>query len=305
MSNHRHSPLAVIALLAVIMWAASFPLIKLGLAYMPPVTLAAVRYSIAGLILVLIIFAKSGTMKSLRELKEDWKILTILGLMGIALPNATLNIGLQYTTASVSSMIQASGPVFTVALAVVFLEERLGGAKIVGTMLAIMGTILLISEGGVDLGNTTFVGNLFVLLSAIFYSISGVITKRALERHNPLVITGWNIAIGSLFLCLFSPIEFGESIAFPPDMIVILLLLAILPGCLAFLLYNYVLQKKDLGSTSFYLYLIPVFSTVISMILLGETIAAETVLFASLVIAGVAVAQYGNAAFRRKRRDES
>jgi len=302
MVDEKYSPLAVTALLlAVIMWASSFPLLKLALNYMPPVTLAAVRYSIAGSILVLLIFAKFGTVKSLQELRGDWKILTFLGLVGVALPNATLNIGLQSTTASVSSMIQACGPVFTVALAVVFLKERLGGAKIAGTILAIVGTLLLISQGGVDFNNSTFVGNLFVLLSAMFYSISGVVTKKALERHHPLTITGWNIAIGSLFLFLFSPIEFGQTVAFPPDMIAILLILAVFPGCLAFLFYNYVLQKKELSSISFFVYLIPVFSTIISMAMLGEVVTAETVLFASLVIAGVALAQYGRATLRRIR----
>jgi drug/metabolite transporter (DMT)-like permease len=302
MADEKYSPLAITALLlAVIMWASSFPLLKLALNYMPPITLAAVRYSIAGSILVLLIFAKFGMVKSLQELRGDWKILTFLGLVGVALPNATLNIGLQFTTASVSSIIQACGPVFTVALAVIFLKERLGGAKIAGTILAIFGTLLLISQGGVDLDNSTFVGNLFVLLSAMFYSISGVVTKKALERHHPLTITGWNIAIGSLFLCLFSPIEFGQTVAFPPDMIVILLILAVFPGCLAFLFYNYVLQKKELSSISFFVYLIPVFSTIISMAVLGEVITAETVLFASLVIAGVALAQYGRATLRRIR----
>lgn len=302
MADEKYSPLAITALLlAVIMWASSFPLLKLALNYIPPVTLAAVRYSIAGSILVLLIFAKFGMVKSLQELRGDWKILTFLGLVGVALPNATLNIGLQFTTASVSSIIQACGPVFTVALAVIFLKERLGGAKIAGTILAIFGTLLLISQGGVDLDNSTFVGNLFVLLSAMFYSISGVVTKKALERHHPLTITGWNIAIGSLFLCLFSPIEFGQTVAFPPDMIVILLILAVFPGCLAFLFYNYVLQKKELSSISFFVYLIPVFSTIISMAVLGEVITAETVLFASLVIAGVALAQYGRATLRRIR----
>lgn len=302
MADEKYSPLAVTALLlAVIMWASSFPLLKLALNYMPPITLAAVRYMIAGSILVLLIFAKFGMVKSLQELRGDWKTLVFLGLVGVALPNATLNIGLQFTAASVSSIIQACGPVFTVALAVIFLKERLGGAKIAGTILAIFGTMLLISQGGVDLDNSTFVGNLFVLLSAMFYSISGVVTKKALERHHPLTITGWNIAIGSLFLCLFSPIEFGQTIVFPPDMIAILLILAVFPGCLAFLFYNYVLQKKDLSSISFFVYLIPVFSTIISMAMLGEVVTAETVLFASLVIAGVALAQYGRATLRRIR----
>lgn len=70
MSDEKYSPLAISGLLlAVIMWGASFPLLKLGLAYMPPVTLAAVRYSIAGLILVAIVFVKFGMKESLRELK--------------------------------------------------------------------------------------------------------------------------------------------------------------------------------------------------------------------------------------------
>ncbi len=219
--------------------------------------------------------------------------------MGIALPNAALNVGLQYTTASVSSIIQASGPVLTVIFAIILLKERLGGAKVVGTLLALVGTVLLISWDGMDLADSTFIGNLFVLASAFSYSVSGVVSKKALARHHPMAITGWSLVIGSLALYLATPLEFGRPMSFPPDLIGIVLLLAIFPGCLAFLLYYYILQTKDLSSISFFIYLIPVFSTAISIALLGEIVTAETVLFASFVIAGVAIAQYAPA---RKRR---
>ncbi len=61
MSDERYSPVALAALLAaVIMWASSFPLLKLALVHLPPITLAAIRYSIAAVFMISILLAKFG-----------------------------------------------------------------------------------------------------------------------------------------------------------------------------------------------------------------------------------------------------
>ena len=293
MSENQYSPIAVTAvLLAVLMWASSFALIKIGLDYLPPIGFAAIRFGIGGLIMVAVLFLRKSPRESLKEFRSDWKILTFIGIVGLAFPNALLNVGLQFTTASLSSIIQAAGPVFTLIFAVLLLGEGLGPDKILGSIVAIIGTFLLIAQDGIDLSNSTFVGNLVVVLSSICYSLSGVVTKVALKKHNPVEIVGWMLIIGSLLLLLMAPFEPGATYHFNEKIVVIILFLAVFPGCLAFILYNWVLRTKEVSQLAFFIYLIPVFAIIISYLIIEELLPLQTILLGGIVILGVAIAQY-------------
>ena len=274
------------------MWAASFALIKIGLEFLPPLGFAAFRYAIAAAFMIFVLFMRKSPSEAMREFTSDWKILTVIGIVGLALPNALLNIGLQYTTASVSSMIQASGPVLTLVFAVILLNEGMGGDKIVGSIIAILGTFLLIAQNGLDLSDSTFVGNVIVFFSAVCYSISGVVTKVALKKHHPVDLVGWMLIVGSISLLLVAPLEVGATYQFNTEVLVILFLLAIFPGCLAFLLYNTVLRSKEVSQLAVFIYLVPVFATIISYLTLKEVVPLQTILLAGVVIIGVAIAQY-------------
>jgi len=277
---------------AVVMWATSFPLIKVGLDFMPPLTFAFIRYSIAAILMTAILFRRKGFSAMANEYRSDWKILTLVGVFGIAMPNALLNIGLQYTTASLSAIIQASGPVFTLIFAVILLKEFLGLDKVVGSVIAIIGTVLLVSQSGLDISNASFVGNVIILASSMCYAISGVITKVALRKHHPVDVTGWSLIVGSFLLLCTTPLEIGAAMNFNWQFAVIVVMLGIFPGCLAFLFYNYVLRTSEVSSLAFFIYLIPVIATLLAVLFLGEIITAETVILASMAILGVVIAQY-------------
>lgn len=292
-SDGRYSSLAVTAvLISVLMWASSFTLIKVGLDFLPPIGFAAMRYGIAAVVMVFVLFYRKPFTSAIEEFRSDWKLLTFIGIIGLALPNALLNIGLQYTTASLSSIIQASGPVYTLIFAVILLKEGLGMDKIVGSIIAIIGTFLLIAQNGIDISDSTFLGNVVVLFSSLCYALSGVATKVALEKHHPVDIVGWMLITGSLFLFVVLPLEIGSSFTFNTEVVVILLFLALFPGCLAFILYNYVLKTTEVSQLAFFIYLIPVFATIISYLTLGESVPLQTILLAGVVILGVAIAQY-------------
>jgi drug/metabolite transporter (DMT)-like permease len=293
MTETRMRPLAAaMVLAAVFMWATSFPLIKVGLEFMPPLTFAFIRYAIAACLMGAFILYRKGSRDMITEFRSDWKILTLVGIFGTALPNALLNIALQYTTASLSAIIQASGPVWTVVFAVILLKEFLGVDKLVGTVVAIVGTVFLVAQDGIDFSNLSFVGNLIVLGTPLSYAVSGVVTKVALRDHHPIDVTGWGLIVGSFLLMLTTPVEFGSTLNFSSEFLVIVVLLGIFPGCLAFLFYNYVLRTSEVSSLAFFIYLIPVFATLMSVFFLGETVTVATVFLAGVVILGVAIAQY-------------
>lgn len=103
-SGERLSSLAVVMVLgAVVMWSSGFPLIKVGLQFVPPLTFAFIRYSIAAMMMAVILVRRKGMGGMVEEFRSDWRVFVLVGIFGTAIPNALLFIGLQYTSASLSA----------------------------------------------------------------------------------------------------------------------------------------------------------------------------------------------------------
>ncbi len=289
------SSLSLIGILfAVFTWGLSFPLLKVALEGVQPITLAMLRFAIGLIPLLLFLALKGGWESIIVPLREDWKFFLCLGIIGIVLPNILQNYGMRWTDASISSIIQSSGPIFTILLAVLFLREPLGVNKVLGTALALSGAILLVTEGGGRFTGSTFIGNFLVLMSAVSYSFSSVLSKKMLEKHGPVTIALLSMVIGTLILAVLSifesPQEHMAQISAYHWLIVVIL--ALLPGTLALLIWYKILRTTEVSRLILFIYLIPVFATAISYFMLEEIITLNTVLFALLIVCGVMIAQY-------------
>ncbi len=294
----------VLVLFAVFTWGFSFPLLKIILEAVPPITLAVLRGVIGIIPLIIYMILKWGWEGFSKPLKEDFWFFLSLGVVGITLPNIFQNYGMTMTSAHISSIIQSSGPVFTIIMAVLLLKEPLGINKILGTTIAIMGTILLVTGGGLDLTDSTFIGNFLVLMSAISYSISAIISKRILERYEPMKVATLSTFLGTVILALFlvfeSPASEIPSISLEYWLLIIVL--ALLPGSLALLIWYEILKDTDVSQLILFIYLIPVFATAISYFWPGEIISPTTIFFAFLIVCGVMIAQHNKMNKSKKNR---
>ena len=299
-----NKPLSVLSWLglffAVFCWGFSFPLLKAALDEVEPITLAAIRYSIAVIPLLLFMVASLGKNGLIIPLKNDFLFFLCLGLVGITLPNLFQNYGMTMTQSHLSAIIQASGPVFTIILAVLILKEPLGRNKVAGTIIALSGTLLLVTGSGVDLFGSTSLGNFLVLISAISYAISSIMSKKILHKYDPLSAATISMFLGTIILIVLmifeSPTQRIPQIT--AEGWVIILILSILPGALALLVWYTVLKKTEVSRIILFIYLIPIFAAVISFIWLEEEILLSTIVFGALILFGVIIAQY-----ERKNRD--
>jgi len=276
------------------MWSFSFPLIKIVLDNgVPPITLAAIR-AIVFIPIIIFLLIKNGK-KNIPASKEDWLIYISIGLFTIILPGILQNTGMMYTTASASSIIQTSGPIFTILFAIVILKESAGKKKIIGSLCALMGTIFLVInlDGNINLFDTSVYGNFLILLSGISYAISSIITKKGLERKNPLQILGFSSLIGFIVLSLISSFEkpLEVIITLSIETWFAIFLLALFPSFIAILFWYMAMMKEEISRLVSFIYLMPVFAVIFSYILIGEIISIQTILFATLIIVGVAIAQ--------------
>jgi drug/metabolite transporter (DMT)-like permease len=281
-------------LFAVFCWGLSFPLLKIALDEVEPITLAVLRYMIAIIPLLLFLLLKEGTDSILKPLKEDFLFFLCLGIVGITLPNLFQNYGMTMTSAHLTSIIQASGPIFTIIMAVLILKEPLGANKVLGAAIALSGTLLLVTSGGLSLTGSMVLGNFLVLMSAISYAASSIMSKKILEKYDPMSTATMSIFLGTVILAVFSifesPFEKIPTISLYSWNIIVIL--ALFPGSFALLAWYWVLKKSEVSRIILFIYLIPVFATAIAYFWPGEIIALSTIIFAALIICGVAIAQY-------------
>ncbi len=288
-SNH------ILLIVTSIIWGLTFPAIKIILDYIPPIILGAVRYFIGALPILIYLAYKQELKDSFNFFRRNWKYIVAVGIFMVTIPNLTQNIGMLYTTASLSSIIQSIGPIVVIILAVMFLREKLTIYRVTGTMLALIASVLLIFEGGVSIEDASIIGNVLVFISAVSYGINGAISKVALKTHTPLILVGYSMLVGAFLLLPLSVMRNeGTSWVFEqnPMSITLLLALALFPCFIATLIWFIVLQSLPVSKQVVYVYLIPIVAVIFSIIFLEEVLTIATVILGALVIAGVAVAQY-------------
>jgi len=280
--------IVALAITASIMWGASFPVIKIGLENVPPVLFGTLRYVIAVPLFLLLSLVLYG--KKLFSIRDDIPLFIALGLVGVTMPTVLQNYGMMHTTAYMSSILQSTGPVFTVLLAAYFLKEKLTWYKTAGIIIASAGTYLALDIHFSSLGSS--VGNALVLLSAVSYAVGGIIAKTCLNRgYKPVQILMLSSLFGAAVLIVITPFSGNISLGFSAETWGLILFLAVVSTFLPYTLWYAAMEKTELSRLSFFVYLIPVFATIFSYFMIGERITWLAVLAAAIIITGITIAQ--------------
>ncbi|MCD6513023.1 MAG: EamA family transporter [Thermoplasmata archaeon] len=268
--------IAIFAIVATLLWGASFTLTKQALSFSSPLQLAFVRYLIASFLFIIFLNPFKGEWK-------DTKKIVLLALFGVTIPVALQNVALEYVSAYVSGFLQSTGPIYTLIMAYVFLNEEMNARKIAGIMIAFAGTYMIVKPSG-DIWS-----NVLVIVSAIFYSSAGIIAKSLISSgHDGMLLISRATVIGSIFLF---PLAMLERRSFSISAIEYASLLAVLPTFVAYILWYKAMEETEISKLSAYVYLIPLFSTLFAFLLLGEEIKMENIIYGMLILAGVAMAE--------------
>ncbi len=294
-SSVSHPTNLAMVMATVVIWALAFPVIKIALEDVPPITMALVRFAIASAFFLALQFTVGGGMAAVRALDRRLLLLVIsFGVIQSAVTNIAQNIGFQWTGAGVASIIQSVGPVFSMAFAIALLGERYTHLKLVGAVLAIVGTAGIVTGGGESLGGSTLVGNSLMVATAAAYAVGGTIAKYVLRWVDPMTL----MAVGTPFSLV--PLAVGSALETDPigalasasvTFWASVVFLGLLATGVTMIMWYRVLALVELSKLVYFVYLIPVFSVVLSWAMLGETLTLVQVLFAAIIIAGVAVAQ--------------
>lgn len=270
----------------IFLWGSSFTLLKLGLDELPPITLAFLRSLIA--LPLLIVFAYHQDRKVLgSQFLQGWKVFSVLGLMGVTLYHVSQNIGLQLTTASNSSLIISSNPVFIALLDHLYIKERITIKRIVGIFMAFVGIVLVIRPLEWSLDPLGLIGDLLSLGAALCWAVYSVMCKKVLSDHESGSVTLYSMAYGTLFL--FPVALVFERPTLPTSIWIwsLLLALSVFSSALAYLLWSKALENVSATTAGSFLFFLPVISISVAYFVLSEVLDTSFAIGAALVVIGV------------------
>jgi drug/metabolite transporter (DMT)-like permease len=234
----------------------------------------------AMLALSLIIFVLI-VKKNLKELLPEKIFLTLL--MGIFEGISILAFfkALETSTLSDSIFLAYSAPVWSIIFAYIFLKEKIEKKTVISMLIAILGILLIVDPRNLSLSFQ--LGNIYALISGIFYAAMAIAAKPILEKKSGYYAAFWQYTIIAIIFGLFS----GFSFTGASDNMPALLGLGIFAtGASAILFMEGI--KKIKGQEIFIITsLEPVFASILAFFILGEKMEALAVLGGILIIIGI------------------
>lgn len=280
-------PASLCLLIATFLWGSSFVALKYTINSYDPIFVVFMRMLIT---LVISLFLWRW-IKRFDYQSGDWKYLLTMSLAEPCLYFLFEGYALQYTSASQAGVLVSSLPLIVAFLAYYLLKEKLTKAIMVGFTLCIGGGLLLtyMSPSSEDASNPVL-GNFLEFLAMICAAYYSVSLKRLSLRYSPLTLIALQGFSGTLFFAPFLLFTGLPEVHSTNALLGILYLGSFVTlggyGC-----YNYALTKVSVLTAAAYSNLIPVFSLLLSAILLGEVLNANQWVSILIIFVGVTVSQ--------------
>ncbi|MCZ8321039.1 MAG: DMT family transporter [Novosphingobium sp.] len=231
----------------------------------------------ASLLTLIALPALRRAWPQLKQLRAD---LIIWGIIGVGLFSYLLLGGAYYSLALEVGLINATTPIWTAALGALFGTERLSGRALGGLVLALTGTIIIALKGDLTaLGQLRFgFGNILSLLAAISFAAFSLrvrVWSKSIDPLSMTVATAWaGIVVVMLPVYIIAGTLTGNWFVQPGADVVLSAAavgyMAVGPTMIGNLLYLYGVGITGPTRAASFLYLSPVFSAALAILLLGE-----------------------------------
>jgi O-acetylserine/cysteine efflux transporter len=269
-----------------------YPLIKVGLAYAPPLAFAALRALAAGIVLLALLAALRRPIMPPRRL---WPGVAALALMGTALGYGAMFSSPGRAGAGLAAVLGNTTPLLTMLLAVPLLGEPLTRRRMAALALGTAGVVLIaLPTLGVPSGIHP-ASLLRPLLAAAGFAAASVTVKRMDVGKAVLPVVAWQLVLGGLALAVTSRfVESGQALHWTPAFGALLLFLAVVGTAATTALWYWLVQRDHVGRLSLALFLAPAVGLLLGVGLLGERPSAVEWVGAAVILGSLgAVAREG------------
>jgi len=289
-SRLRASPYLLLTL-TPFFWSCNW-IVGRGLsADVPPMAMTFYRWFFA--LVILAPFALPHVRRDWPLLRRHWKILLLLGAVGIGTHNALAYLGLNFTTATNGVILNSFIPVMIVALAWAFLGERLTPLQFAGVAVSLAGVLVILSGGSLATLAALRLngGDLLIVLSMLMWSVYTVCLR---WRPGGLSMLSFLFAIALVGDALMLPLMLGEkalgrTIEWTPAVLAAIAGVALFSSVLAYIFWNRGVEAVGASVAGLFVHLMPVYGVLLAWFVLGERLAPFHLGGIALILTGIVV----------------
>lgn len=285
--------------LAALFWAGAFIAGKFTVPYIPVATLTFLRFFFAVVIMTLLFkvggFGRDENGELFRLEKKHIPVFIFTGIVGMIGYHLLFFTSLKYTTAINSSMINAMNPIMTTIFAGILLKSRFSKMQIFGIIMSFVGVVLTIT--GADVGVLTELtfnkGDIVMVGAMLCWAVYGVFSKMKGAGIPAFWLTYYSFVSCMVFV---SPLVLAEKPwtfigNIPASAWISVLYMSIFASVIGYMMQQVAIKVIGPSRTSIFINLVPVFSMILAVLILGETLEPVKLLTAALIIAGVCICQ--------------
>lgn len=289
MDNRQDTNIAVeLALLVVLatLWGGSYTFIKLGVATIPPITLIAARTTIAGLLLLVVMWGRGIRMPTDTA---TWQRFAFQAVLNSVIPWTLIAWGERHVDAALATILNSAGPIFTFLLtAVVTCLEATTPRKLFGVIAGMAGICLIVGTDAFhDIGGGV-VAEAAIVAATICYACAAIF-GRSFKGLDPMAPAAGSLLAGAAVLIPASfVVEQPWTLSPSLSSVLALLALAVCSTAAAFAIYFRLIQTLGSVGTTAQAYLRVPIGVAISVAFLGESLSRTAWVGLPCVVLGVA-----------------
>ena len=287
----RVSPVILLSLTSLF-WSLNFIIGKLVVDVIPPITISFFRWGLP--LLFYLLYAWKEIKANKQVYRDNWILILILGASGYSLNAIFVYEAVRFTSTINTSFINAFNPVLIALIGFAFCGYTVSVNQVVGFSLSLAGVTWIIFRGNlasaIELQVNT--GDLMMVASITIWSIHTILYKRYANLF-PAQTLFTMMMLGGVLVTI--PLVLAENFATGISWLSQIgnrhiwgiIALNVFPSVLAYRFWNQTLDKVPANKVAVFLYLIPVFTVINSLLFLGESLQRFQVIGGILILAGV------------------
>ncbi|WP_339292517.1 DMT family transporter [Paenibacillus sp. FSL W8-0187] len=274
-----------IGLLFTVLYASGAIIMKIGLLSASPLTLATLRFLIAGVLLLVFIY---GFRKGKYPLpnKREWGVLLLLGLLNTSLFVGLGNLALRTISAGIFNLFLPINPFVFALFSLIFMGKNIGAKEWTGMAVSAIG-LFIATYPSLANSHASLSGILLLVLAMVSMAVGSLVFKKANLQLPNLVINAWQVFIGGMIImipALF--LESGNPVNVDAHLVEYLIWSVFGLSIFSMGLWFYLL-KQDAVKANNWLLLNPVAGYILAAIILGEPLTWYSVVATIVVLFGL------------------
>ena len=277
-------------ILCTLFWSGNFIVGKVATLFeIPPLTLNFYRWFLA--FLILCPFTLKGVIMNYEEIKKNLLVLVIMGFTSISVFNSVVYYSLNYTQVLNGVLMISTIPVFIIFFSGLFKTESIRIYQIIGVVISLMGVISIITKLDLSLLLSLKLnkGDLWMLVAMISWPTYSLLVGKKKVKLAPFIFLQTIIIIGLVFLLpmYIAEVFVGKKITLNFPVLMTIGYVVFFAGIGAYTFWNAAIKLIGPSRSGVFLHLMPIFSSLMAVFLLGEQFSFHHIVGTLLIISGI------------------